>query len=208
MNRDRANADQGFTLVEMLVVLSVIGLMSALMLSMTGQFRSLIAADRSISERAALQKTANHIATLLENLETLPLERGKEGSVQFLESSGSNLRFLGVSRHQDSPSSLLEYSIKLESSAVGQSLVEIQAPRRASIAEIQAFKVVLLQNVKSLSFAFLDPVQPNVGPINWRADWQNTPRLAKAIRITIAKLDKSGRTIQVTATARISRQNQ
>jgi prepilin-type N-terminal cleavage/methylation domain-containing protein len=198
------NSEQGFTLVEMLVVLSVIGLMSALMLAMTGQFRSLIAIDRSMGEQAALQKTANHIATLLEQTEKLPLDAGKEGPAQFMESSGKNIRFLAVSRHHDSPSNLLEFFIEIESGANGQSLLETQTPRRALTKDLQIFKVRLLQNVKSLSFSFLDGEQPNAGPTNWRADWQNTPRLPKAVRISIAKEDRVGRVMHATATANIS----
>jgi prepilin-type N-terminal cleavage/methylation domain-containing protein len=208
MNFNNAKAEQGFTLVEMLVVLSVIGLMSTLMLSMTGQFRSLIAVDRAISERAALQKTANHIATLLEHIETLPLDASKDGPVHFLESSGNNLRFLGVLRHHNSPSNLTEFVVDTESNAGGQSLVEKQKPRRAKAADNEGFKIVLLENIESLSFTFLDADQPKTGAINWRTEWQNMPKLPLAIRVSITKEDESGRVVQALATARTNRQNQ
>ncbi len=205
MIRMKDEAEQGFTLVEMLAVLSIIGLMSGLMLVMMGQFRGLISIDRSISEQAALQKTANHIAQLLEQAEALPLAIGKEGVAPSIESTGTSIRFSAVSRHRDSKSGLGEHFIAIEEKAGIAKLVETRTPRRLSARDGEAFRIVLLDNVKSLSFSFLEIDPLSAAKRTWRADWQNVQRLPTAIRLVIAKENRSGKLIEAAAIAYVAR---
>jgi prepilin-type N-terminal cleavage/methylation domain-containing protein len=210
VNRSKDQGDQGFTLVEMLVVLAITGLMSGLMLVLMGQFRSIIRADSLISEQSVLQKTVNHIAMQVEQAQALPLELNQDSPFKFIESQGNALRFLAVSHLQDSHSGLFEYSYGIENSNGMAELVEKRRPRRNNTKNTEIKKTVLLDNTDSLSFSFLQTastnviLQKNVKP-NWLMSWQNEPSLPIVIKIKIEKKPKSGNKIQATAIAYMAR---
>lgn len=201
---DKRDAEQGFTLVEMLVVLAVIGLMSGLMLVMMGQFRSIIRVDNSVSEQAALQKTANYIAAQLEQAEVLPLSSIEDGRVEFIQSPGNTIRFSAVSNRAEPGSGLLEYSYAIEDNNGVSELVEQRRPRRNNTSSNSPNKIILLENVNRLSFSFLQTGSTDSEP-NWVPKWQDRPDLPEAVRIEIEKWLKPGNKIQASAIAYIGR---
>jgi prepilin-type N-terminal cleavage/methylation domain-containing protein len=210
MKKPTNESEHGFTLVEMLVVLAITGLMSGLMLVMMGQFRSIIKADNSISEQAALQKTANYIAAQVEQGQALPLDINHDGTVQFLQSQGDALRFLAVSNRADANSGLLEYSYGIESADGEQELVELRRPRRLNVRNAAPNKIVLLENITSLSFSFLqaastDAASNGDGKPTWLTDWPAKPDLPEAIRIVIEKQRGQKDKIRASAIAYIAR---
>jgi prepilin-type N-terminal cleavage/methylation domain-containing protein len=203
-------SEHGFTLVEMLVVLAITGLMSGLMLVMMGQFRSIIKVDSSLSEQAALQKTANYIATQLEQAQALPLDLNPDSPVRFTELQGNTLRFLAVSNRFDASSGLLEYSYGIEGADGTNKLVEVRRPRRLNVRDAAPNKITLLENITNLSFSFLQTASTDAAPTGdgkptWLANPPTGPDLPAAIRIVIEKQRQGEDKIQASAIAYIAR---
>lgn len=195
--------DAGFTLVEVLAALAVIGLMSGLMLAMMGQFRHLAKADQRLTHEAALKKTADHIAGLLEQAEPLPLEIRPDAPMFFLQASEGSARFLAVARSGALTSGLYEIEIGLKE-ADGR-LVETLSLRRAAQNADGNVTVELLARVERLTFSFLQkPEAEGRAPV-WRAGWQFPAELPAAVRVSIHAKDKSGSLTAASAIAYLSR---
>jgi prepilin-type N-terminal cleavage/methylation domain-containing protein len=200
-----SRSDAGFTLVEVLVVLSVIGLMSALMLAMMGQFRRLTDAGHRLTDQAALKKTADHIAGLLERAEALPLDIKPDAPLFFLEAAESSARFLAVAKSGALTSGLFEIKIGLEKKDGIERLIETISPRRAS--ENGAGKVTfeLLERAERLTFSYLQkPESAGRAPV-WRADWTTAGELPAAVRVSLQTKDKSGILTGASAIAYLAR---
>jgi prepilin-type N-terminal cleavage/methylation domain-containing protein len=211
--RAKGETEQGFTLVEILVVLAVSSLMAGMIIVMTSQFRNIVAIDRSLSEQAALQKTANYMATLIEQAEALPLDLNSilnlglnSGSpFQSLESPGNAVRFLAVNNRQTTTPSLFEYSFTIEETGEGQELIETRKARRLNVDSALPAKTVLLENVRALSFQFFQNTSSNSSEQVWKKTWQDTAGLPALVEIRIEKQQKSGAILQAIAMAYIMR---
>jgi prepilin-type N-terminal cleavage/methylation domain-containing protein len=205
MMRAAHRPDAGFTLVEMLVVLSVIGLMSGLMLPLIGQFRNLTAADHRLTLQAALKKTANHIASLLEQAEALPLEVKPDAPIVFLKASENSARFLAVAKSGAFTSGLLEIEIGLEEKNGVRRVVETISARRAPENGGGRVRFELLEQAERLTFSFLQKAAAlGLEPV-WRADWQAPGQLPEAVRVSIQAKDKSGNSTTASAIAYLAR---
>jgi prepilin-type N-terminal cleavage/methylation domain-containing protein len=205
MMRAAKRSDAGFTLVEMLVVLSLIGLMSGLMLPLMGQFRYLTAADHKLTQRAALEKTASHIASLLEQSESLPLEIKPDAPLFFLEASEDSARFLAVAKSGALTSGLFEIEIGIEKhDGVGR-VTETISPRRMSDNGDGKVKFDLMESAEQLTFSYLQKAEaPGRAPV-WRADWQIAGQLPVAVRVSIQTKDKAGNLTGASAIAYLAR---
>jgi prepilin-type N-terminal cleavage/methylation domain-containing protein len=197
--------DAGFTLVEVLVALSVIGLMSGLMLGVMGQFRHLTVVDHRLVQQAALQKTARHIASLFEHAESLPLEITPDAPPHFLESKDGSARFLAVAKSGALATGLFEIRIGLEGQGGASRLVETISPRRAPDNENGTTSFDLLESVERLTFSYLQTsAAPGLEPV-WRADWRITGQMPEAVRVSIQTKDKSGSPASASAVAYLAR---
>ena len=184
--------EAGFTLVEMLVVLSLIGLMSGLMLALMGQFRNLAAADQRLTQQAALKKTANHIAGLFEQAAALPLEIGPDAPLSYLELTEGSARFLAVAKGGALTSGLFEIEISLKEHNGTKRLVQTISPRRALKKEAGNISFDLLDPADQLTFAFLQKAEAPGSALVWRPDWQFAGQLPAAVRVTLQAKDRSG----------------
>ena len=201
MTKDEMRSDAGFSLVEILVVLSVIGLMSGLMLALMGQFRHLTAADQRVSAQMALQKSVDHIAGLLERAAMLPLDFRPGSPARFLQGSENAVRFLAVAKTGSATFDLREISIALEKAGEAGRIVETHAPRRFERRSIDETHFDLALDAQRLSFAFLEPANStSIKPV-WRKDWLLEGMLPLAIRISLTAKTRSGQSGTVSAVA-------
>jgi prepilin-type N-terminal cleavage/methylation domain-containing protein len=197
-------ADAGFSLVEILVVLSVIGLMSGLMLTMVGQFRHYASAERRLNDQMALQKTTDHIAGLLERSMRLPLEFRPDAETGYLKASDGSLRFLGNARTGSSSFSLSNIEVELDRSNATKRLVQKLFPRRLESDRKDEIQIELLSGVDSLSFSFLAEGVSPAGVVSWQKDWLQKNELPKAIRVELSALGESGSVNRASSIALIS----
>ena len=205
MTKDEIRSDAGFSLVEILVVLSVIGLMSGLMLALMGQFRHLTAADQRVSAQMALQKSADHIAGLLKRAAMLPLDFRPGSPARFLEASESAVRFLAVAKTGSVTFGLREISIALEKRGDVGRIVEILSPRRIERSATDEVHFDLASDAESLSFTFLERANSTNSKPVWRKDWQLEAALPLAVRISLTAKTKSGPSNVVSAVALLGR---
>jgi prepilin-type N-terminal cleavage/methylation domain-containing protein len=200
-----SRSDDGFTLVEVLVVLSVIGLMSGLMLAMMGQFRHLTYADHRLTDLAALKKTADHIAGLLEQAEALPLEITPGAPLVFMAASESGARFLAVAKSGALTSGLLEIEIGLEEKDGFERVIETISRRSASDHAASKATFELLGRAEQLIFSYLQKSEaPEREPV-WSSEWKVAGQLPVAVRVSIQTRDKSGDPMSASSMAYLSR---
>jgi prepilin-type N-terminal cleavage/methylation domain-containing protein len=198
-------SDAGFTLVEVLVVLSVIALMSGLMLAMMGQFRHLTAADRQLTRQAALQKSADHIAALLEQAEALPLDVTPNAPVHFMQATESSVRFLAVARGGAFAFGLSEISISMEEQNGVMRPVQASLPRRFGAVQQSPSKAGLSEEAAALHFSFLERAAlPDAEP-QWRPDWQSPAAFPLAVKVLIDSKSGRGPAMQASAIAYLQR---
>jgi prepilin-type N-terminal cleavage/methylation domain-containing protein len=198
-------SDEGFTLVEVLVALSVIGLMSGLMLAMMGQFRHLTIADHRLTDQSALEKTANHIAGLLERAEALPLEVTPDAPLVFMAANEGSARFLAVAKSGALTSGLLEIEINLEKKDGIERVIETISPRGASDHSDGKVTFELLGRAERLTFSYLQKREaPEREPV-WSPQWKTAGELPVAIRVTIQTRDKSGDPLSASSIAYLPR---
>ena len=201
MTKCEIRSDAGFSLVEILVVLSTIGLMSGLMLALMGQFRHLAEAEQKVSSQMALQKSADHIAGMLERAAMLPLDFRPGSPARFLEASENAVRFLAVAKTGSTTFGLREISIALEKAGEAGRIVETHTPRRFERRAIDETHFDLALGAERLSFAFLEPTNSTSDKPNWRKDWQLEGVLPLAIRISLTAKTSSGPSSTVSAVA-------
>jgi prepilin-type N-terminal cleavage/methylation domain-containing protein len=205
MSSARSRSDDGFTLVEVLVALSVIGLMSGLMLAMMGQFRHLAIADHRLTDQAALKKTADHIAGLLERAEALPLEITPDAPLVFMAAQEGSARFLAVAKSGALTSALFEIEINIERKDSIERVIETISPRGAPDQAAGKFTFELLSGAQRLTFSYLQKAEaPEREPV-WSPEWKTAGELPVAIRVNIQTRDKSGDPLSASSIAYLPR---
>lgn len=198
-------SDAGFTLVEVLVTLSVVGLMSGLMLAMMGQFRHLTEADYRLTDQAALKKTVDHIAGLLERAEALPLEIKSDAPLFFMLANERSARFMAVAKSGALTSGLLDIEIGLEGENAAGRLVETISSRRASENAVGKATFELLERAERLTFSYLEKSKAAGRSPVWRTDWNVAGQLPVAVRVSVQTKFKSGRLTSASAIAYLAR---
>jgi prepilin-type N-terminal cleavage/methylation domain-containing protein len=205
VKRAAKRSDAGFTLVEMLAVLSLIGLMSGLMLPLMGQFRNLAAADQKLDLQAALKKTANHVAGLLEQAAALPLDVKPGAPLFFLEAKEGSARFLAVAKSGAETSGLFEIEIGLQERNGIKRLVETLSARRTPESRAEKLSFDLIEPADRLTFSYLQNADsPGRAPV-WLPDWETAGQLPAAVRVTLQTKDKSGNLAGASAIAYLAR---
>jgi prepilin-type N-terminal cleavage/methylation domain-containing protein len=200
-----SRSDEGFTIVEVLIVLSVIGLMSGLMLAMMSQFRHLTEVDYRLTTHAALTKTVNHIAGLLERAEKLPLEIKPDAPLFFLKAGENSVRFLAVARSGALTSGFFEISISLEERNGIKRLIETISLRRMPQIAAETSTFGLFEPVERLRFSYLQKAEARGEVPVWRTDWQIAGQLPAAVRVTLDAKDRSGNLTRAAAIAYLAR---
>lgn len=193
--------DAGFTLVEVLVVLSIVALMSSLMLAMMGQFHGLIMIDRTLSKQATLQKVADYVADLLEHAEAIPLVNGPDVPVQFVDGTSDGVSFLSAARTGAHSVGLSKIHIEMDDGSIIQS----NSLRRFEPSENATDKFALLENATSLKFSYLQkPVATNAAP-QWLDDWHQPGTFPVAIKVRLHSTLDNGNIVAATSSAYIAR---
>lgn len=201
MSIEDDDGEAGFTLVEVLVVLSIVALMSSLMLAMMGQFHGLVLVERTLSKQATLQKVADYVAGLLEHAEATPLVNGPDVPVQFVDGTSDSVNFLSATRTGAHSVGLAEIHIELENGIVFQ----LNSLRRFESSENAADKYVLLENGTSLKFSYLQkPVATNTAP-QWQDEWHRPGAFPVAIKVRLDSTLENGHIVAATSTAYIAR---
>jgi prepilin-type N-terminal cleavage/methylation domain-containing protein len=201
MTVSKSNSEAGFSLLEILIVLSVVALMSSLMIAMMGQFRNLKNVDENLTQQALLQKIADHITSLLEQSEAIPIDVKPNIPVQFIDGKNNQVIFLTAIRSGARTSRLAKIAIYQEE----ESIIQTNTSRRNDVNEARTSKFVLLDKIASLKFKFLQKKAVSGAGPDWLEDWRQSAEFPIAIQVVITLKSLSGQSLSARSIAYISR---
>ena len=192
--------DSGFTLVEILVALTILAIMGGMTTTFLSQLRkaSEIQAVQTVQED--LDEAARYMERSLESALALPVDMTQARNRSFLTGSHSSVSFVSAARMGVSPASLRSKTIRLETHASASQIVIRIEPRRFSGRANAPLKVSLLEAVDTLTFEYLDA---GSGSLKWLDQWQRDRQLPVAIRFTITR-ETNGRTYESYGLARLA----
>jgi len=182
-----AEHEAGFTLLELLVAIALLGLLSVALLGST-RFGIQVWA-RSENAMANLNRV-RHVQTMLteELTRAYPMFVASGSSEAHVAFDGDADSVTFLTPDQSLPGALTRVRIAISSNDAETVLT------RSSTLELSASssteKTVLLQRVKAVSLSYFGSDKIDVPP-TWRNTWHNEARLPSLIRIRVAFADKT-----------------
>ncbi|NJS14010.1 MAG: prepilin-type N-terminal cleavage/methylation domain-containing protein [Sphingopyxis sp.] len=176
----------GFTFVEVLVSLTVISVMSALIISASGQLRLLVEADKRLERQIVMQKTVRHMANLIADAERVHLVGSTPENPVYLRGNQDSATFTVVSSRGAFVGGLNEVSFKIERVKEARVLVQVMALRRTAQTQESIQTIELLDNAPLLAFSYLG-LKDGQDQVRWHQDWDQGQRLPKAVRVELTE---------------------
>lgn len=199
---DQEASDAGFTLVETLVVLSVVAVIAGLILVSTAQFSNLLALEDRTANRVTLQKTARYVAALVEQAEFVtPTDTERSG---LFEGKPDAMRFLATIRRGAKTRGWRHVTVRLGDAGGNVSLIQDATPRRwGNVPNDALEQVELLHDVTVLTLSYLGAPDDRSEPV-WQDHWISKVALPSAVQVKIAVGEGEER-IEAEATALLAR---
>lgn len=191
-NQDRDNVsrnrrDAGFTLVEMLVVLTLTAAMAAMMLAGIRQMQTWAQVQKRETAHSALEAVADHMSGELAGALSLPLLDGASDAFIPMTGTSENIRFMAVIRTGFSVKALRETSYYTKPSSTGAVLMRTsrphRIPRQGEAPQIQAEE--LYKGIGKLKLGYL--TRDTANKLIWFDTWAKQSKLPIAVRIEISK---------------------
>lgn len=185
----RRPSEAGFTLVEMLVALAIVGVMSSLMVVFIGQTRVLLRIESVSQAETEVDAIIGFLETIVASAEPLPLLPSTPDHVLYFKGERSEIRFSAVSPIGFGTNALREIVIRLrQSDGAGKTplrdLALVGKPRRArEQPDDAASETTLLTNVAGLEFEYLGGSGQQ---ISWSPTWDNQRSVPAAVRIKLS----------------------
>jgi len=182
--------ESGFTLVEVLVSLTVISIIVGLMLAIIGQYRLLGERREAIDRKNNVMAIASHLHSIIGGALRLPLSDAEEGSPRYLDGKTDRIRFVAGVRTGANRYGLREVVFELEEIDEGRRLVERHRLRRAisELEDIQAESNVIGDSISGIKFRYL-PVKigddTSLHEDSWVTAWEDFNKLPYLIELTI-----------------------
>lgn len=178
-----AAEEAGYSLVEMLVVLALVGVLSATIMMTTYQFRHLLRLDAQVEARLALQRTARHVARLLEQTEDIAM-LSTDGTTRYpLQGDKDEVRFFAVARRGAHVRGLREIWLRLDRADGTGRLLQDMAPRRVTVTASEVREEIeLASDVTKLEFSYYGAQDGSSGA-RWQSSWSDPKTLPTAISV-------------------------
>lgn len=188
MGHDGDLQDLGFTLVEMLASLAVLGLLSLLILAgLGGRYTAFGRLDQRTAEGESVEAVQALLRDRLEHAWPATLYNIVPPGPDFM-GAADQVVFLAPPALQQSPGALQRYRLTLQAGElVLQSLSDLALDRQT-----WSGRQVLLNGVRSLDLAYFGPSQHG-GPPVWRDDWREQSVMPSLVRVRIAFPDSDRR---------------
>lgn len=182
----QGDAEAGFSLVDMLVALTLLAIMSGLMASFTGQFRTIGRMNDDVAAKAEIEALADYLGRAVGTALPLSLLRSDPMRRSPFEGDSSHLRFVTTARQGIETVSLRETEISLQGEGDRRTLVQRFTPRRrdAEVRDAAAMRVELARGINSLRLRFLSYDKITHAPV-WSDDWVGENGLPAAVSIDI-----------------------
>ena len=185
----------GFTLVEVLVALSIVGLLSATLLGFAGQLGRIASLEPRLVERREAEMAADFLARTVGDALPLGLDRRADTVVPF-EGAGDAVRFVGPIRTGVRATGLRTIQFDLD----GTDLRLYALPRRPLGPKPDIEPEVMAMDVASLALRYWGPTEGDPDRLDWHDDWRERTDLPRAVAVNVA-IERSGRTIRGAAVA-------
>jgi len=180
-----SEADAGFTLIEVLVTLSLLALMAVLTTTFLSQLGIFNNRQNGRTFQQEADAAARYIERTLENALALPIDVNDNSSRVFFHGESKRVTFVTQSRSGISEAATRTVQIGATASS-GATLRQTIIQRRFgdSTRRLPARSVVIVDNVGDLSFLYLD--QNDEGRPIWVANWNKERSLPTAVRFSLS----------------------
>jgi general secretion pathway protein J len=191
---DRSDSEAGFTFVELLVALSLLGLVTTML------FASLRFGVLAWSRNAVLTDRLDHITVVQMLLRRLiadayplfTLEGQNHGHVAF-EGAETSLKFIAPSPIAIGGAGRSRFTLSLEQSGLQSNLVLNSIPELADQPNLPTeTRKILVEKVHQLKFSYISKARSDSLPI-WRERWENERSLPELVRIRVDFAKDDGR---------------
>jgi general secretion pathway protein J len=184
-----ANAEAGFTLIEVLVSLALVSLLTLIMVGSIGQMRSISAISKSNDADVELQAFANYLAQLIAGAKPLALIGDNPDRRIVFTGNAEQLRFSSIVRVGSNQLALRDVEIRTASTNGKLALVEINHARRVgemySNTELTTAPITLMNNLRTVQFEYLEDAPASSTPRKWLQVWEMPGKMPHAVRFTI-----------------------
>jgi general secretion pathway protein J len=184
-----ANAESGFTLIEVLVSLALVSLLTLIIVGAIGQMRSISAISKSNEADVELQAFGNYLAQLIAGAKPLALIGDNPDRRIVFAGKAEQLRFSSVVRVGSNQLALRDVEIRTASSNGKLALVEINHVRRVGEtypnADVTVAPITLMNVLKSVHFEYLEGTPASSTTQKWLKDWDMPGKMPRAVRFTI-----------------------
>ena len=193
---ERAIAARGFTLVELVIALSILGMLSLLLVN---GLRLATRTWDAVAQRTTEAHQGHLSLIFLQRQIELaqPLRLSRDASAKQITFVGQQhaLRFVAPLPGHLGAGGMYWFALSLVDSSAGKRLVlaywlfqrEDWERFGAAVPE----QAVLMEDLKNLQFEYLDPATSDA-PARWTSDWAPQDRLPRLIRVQITQGSGSG----------------
>ena len=195
-NGERAIAARGFTLVELVIALSILGVLSLLLVN------GLRLATRTWDavEQRTTEAHQGHLSVIFLQRQielAQPLRLSRDASAKQITFVGQQhaLRFVAPLPGHLGAGGMYWFALSLADSSAGKRLVLaywlFQREDWERFGAADAEQAVLMEGLKNLQFEYLEPATSEA-PARWTSDWEPQDRLPRLIRVQITHVSESG----------------
>ena len=192
--------EDGFSLIEVIVVLAIVSLMASFVFVLISQFHAISAKTDMIVDQAALQKTANYIAKLLESAEPVPINAEVEPKLSFIDGKVHVVAFKAVVSRGVSHLGFAKITLKSDSAGI----TEFVAPVTAGSTDTQNSSYEISPPGIEMTFSYLGPIEIGRSEDRWSDVWHEE-QMPRAIEISLTQVKADKRVISVKTIADLGR---
>ncbi|NSZ57471.1 prepilin-type N-terminal cleavage/methylation domain-containing protein [Agrobacterium tumefaciens] len=182
-HRPTERGDAGFTLVEVLVTLSLVAALSLVAVALTSQLRSIQVAQKDNDAAVELEALAGAVERMIGAARYLPLSQDNPQKRFLLRGAAGRITFVGVMRVGVSAFGLRD-AVLTHEEANGQLVLELH-PRRVSDAG-RLPETLTLSEQTSIRFWYKGREDvDDITPSDWRDEWSEPAELPLAVRFEV-----------------------
>lgn len=174
--------DDGYTLIEILVALVLLGLMATMTINVFQQFRTIRSIQTRYEARSNIGSVVHYIGSEIGRAMAIPLSTDADGMMRSLEGTATSVRFVAATRSGFKEDTLREVSFSIETKDGQTKLFRHVRSRTGSDSSPDNRIDELLSGETAFKFSYRSGREGD----QWAESWQNEADLPAAVRIQVA----------------------